>query len=138
MPTCYMREGHLKKILLVVTLFFIIMADANAEFRMWSGNSWMMYCNEEAGNSIVDSICESYTEGVIEGWHYGYGKGKYDLGGDKVPENSLPFCLSANHSTKQHVQVIKKYMERYPELLHMPAAYLIYHAMYKAFPCTQK
>lgn len=133
---CYMRKGRLKKLLLAVTLSFILMPNANAEkIRMWSGNSWLIPCNEEAGNSI----CESYTEGVIEGWYFGYAQGKYDLTGDKAltPESSTPFCLPASGSTKQYVQVVKKYMEAHPEVLHMPAAYLIYRAMYKAFPCTR-
>lgn len=112
---------------------------ANAQFGIGSGNSWMVFCERyKQGKNAADEMCELYTQGVVEGWIYGYGKAKHDALGADGATSSKPFCLSASHSTEQHVYVIKQYMEKYPSLRHLPAALLIADAMADAFPCTNK
>ena len=129
----------LKKLFVIFVCWTVLSPNAYAQFGMWSGSSWMVVCEHygEKGN-IGDNMCKLYTQGVIEGWHYGYGQAKYDALGLNGEENTPFFCLSRDHSTKQHVLVIKQFLKEHPPLLNLPASFLIAQAMKKAFPCTEE
>lgn len=131
----------MKKLCFVLCIAF--MPNAYAQFGMGSGNSWMVYCERYGEQAATaDTMCELYTQGIIEGWHYAYGKGKQDVLDGSVKQlaktDSLPFCLSESHSTKQHILVVRQYIEERPTLRHFPASFLIGTAMSKAFPCSKE
>lgn len=123
----------MNKILSIV--FFIIcvyVQPTHAQYSIGSGNSWMILCN----SPYTEDICEYYTQGIIEAWLASFHLFKQ---GKELQVEEL-FCIEKTHSTKQHILVIKNFMEQNPSKLHNSASLLIFDAMFKAFPppCNRK
>lgn len=120
----------MKKIVLIISFVICFFSQiAFAQYSLWSGNSWLEMCStpshlDTSELVIKETICESYTQGVLETWLLSF----------KLFKQGELFCIDKSHSTKQHILVIKNFMEKNPSKLHNTAAILIFDAMFNAFP----
>lgn len=124
-----------KTISIFLFIICLFSQTTHAQYSVWSGNSWMKICNIPSylGTTetvLRETICESYTQGIIEAW----------LTSSMLFKQDELFCINQTHSTKQHILVIQNFMEKNPSKLHNTAALLIFDAMLQAFPppCNPK
>lgn len=121
-------------LLLTVILIFLSMGNSHAyDFAAGtkSGDNWMAMCGKYGMYEELDVGCNLYTGGVIEGWMFGYVASSM---GKSVENFSGMYCRQEQTTTRQHILVIKKYMDDHPQHLHRPAAVLIMRALAEAFP----
>lgn len=124
---------------IIAVLFLIPTSETSAydfAHESRSGNGWMSMCGKYGTDEFLDTMCALYTGGVIEGWMFAHIRAKSDMSAGKTLDNpyAMFYCKTKDQTTKQHILVIKKYMEDHPKFLHMHAALLIIQALSEAFP----
>ncbi|MGG7056416.1 Rap1a/Tai family immunity protein [Nitrosomonas sp. ANs5] len=112
---------------ILMTFALMWSMSSHSQFGYYSGNSWLIICEDK-------SLCERYTQGVIEGILIGYGMGSFHSSGGKITQ-AKPFCLGNSHTTAQHVAVIRNFYRDSPEYLSSAAMEGILVAMMAGFPC---
>lgn len=113
-------------------LLFIPSIQTYADMKIFSGNSWMVYCEEYPNDEERNGLCEIYTRGVIEGLLWGYTEGSFR----HINKIEDPFCQSENHTIGQYIYTIRRFLINNPEKLNKPASMLIYYAMKENYPCN--
>ncbi|SOD39883.1 Rap1a/Tai family immunity protein [Nitrosovibrio sp. Nv4] len=125
---------------IIAVWFFIPTSETSAydfAHESKSGSGWMNMCGKYGTDEFLDTMCELYTGGIIEGGIIGYLRERRDMAADKPLDNNpnaMFYCKTKDQTTKQHILVIKKYIEDHPKFLHMPAVILIIQALSEAFP----
>lgn len=134
------------RLLPVLLLFFTTLLHAEGDRRLWSGNSWIVMCEDYPGKTRaeLDARCEAYLEGVINALTFADIAAKVPamvkegMSDQQIHAKITPhYCISDNQPLSQYVLVVNKYMKSVPEKLHGPAADLIDTAMTKAFLCPR-
>ena len=88
----------------------------------------------EDGNSLY-AECIS-PDAVLSAVCLGYIRGITDVVFDHNAINGVTAaCLPMNMPAGQALDVVKQYLASHPQSRHVPAAPLVAHAFYEAFPC---
>ena len=98
-----------------------------------SGNELKQHCNDES--IYANGICTGYVIGVARGSASWHNEIKNYLS-DALPEELIePHCIPENVSLGQLRDIVKKYLENNPEVLHYDAASLVLLAFHYSFDC---
>ena len=115
-------------------LFFAILMmlpiATNAQ-NVMTGNEIQQRCVE--GHEL-ELYCVGYIEGLVTVMLFTNISGNFSLfyGGRQTKE----FCMPTGVTAGQRRDTILKWLQDHPEDRHNASAWLVYRALYDAFPCT--
>jgi len=87
-----------------------------------TGNELLRYCG---GNNLNQAICIGYVAGVA------------DSTSKLVPVGPPIYCVPLGATMPQLKDVAVAYLQKTPELRHLPASDLVGPALFEAFPCKR-
>jgi hypothetical protein len=129
---------HVSATLLCVVLWASPVASQTSQ-----GNDLLEACSMP-DNLAAEGYCIGYVVGAIEGMKLGAvsvlafiapeQSGVEHL--DRMSNIALNFCIPADASNRQLVEVVVKYLRENPETRHETARTLIHSALVESFPCS--
>lgn len=118
--------------LLLVGALFASLASGQA----LTGNDLQVACRET--HYTLGTPCLAYIRGVIEGATAQFAvhlEGANNLFDMAAVEMNRPYCVPADVSWDQTVDIVASYLNKNPETRHHGAPVIIWRAINQAFPC---
>lgn len=120
------------KTLLALALVMMMAGSAEA-LNNFNGHQMIKFCFGRNGSTLTDRMisstyCNGYIDGILNPATFLLN----NLGSDPT------FCIPEKTTSIQVQDIIKKYLDDNPRLLHQFVPFLISLAMQKEFPCRGK
>lgn len=110
-----------RALLVVLTCGMMVAPKAKADF--YSGNRLLEICQSREA-SFREGMCWGFVIGVADA-----------MSGRDAAVGGWRACLPTPVTVAQVTDIAKRYLQRYPERRHYPAANLVAAALAEAFPC---
>lgn len=115
----------MKYSILGVVMAALMSANASGEVYFKNGSQLLQECKSESSTEL--GICSGYVLGVADAsqtW-------------SEWAEFDTATCKPKEGTAGQMSKVVVKYLEEYPEKLHLTASGAVIMALSKAFPCEE-
>jgi hypothetical protein len=121
---------HMKPILLAVAIVMSLFAAGQANAQSRAGADLQKQCKQEVRVSFAaGGLCRGYIRGLIDAQSVFASDVKHP------PSWELVSCIAPDVTNAQTIEVVVKFLDNHPELLHQPAAVLVMQSLHEAFPC---
>ena len=132
------RGCKMKRLILAMTMMFMVSPALSQEVWIGSGtyydgNKLYEFCQQKEG--LLRAACVGYIIGAIDGTSSMYSVLGQITGLPPRMQKNNYYCLPANASAEQAVDVVIKWLKDNPSKRHQPATGAVWEAFANVWPC---